>query len=715
MNIYSVIRLIIKQIKWLVILPMLAGCLMYLLTINQPQTYSTKATLFTAIASSSSLNDLGNNRVDFFATKAAYNNLITIINSRHVIEETSIRLLALHLMQNKPNPAIISETSYYGLQEILTAEIKELVDYDSYDRTYNKLAAHIKEDKNNFIYGLINFDHPHYSYKAISSIKTNQLSGSDIIELSYQSNDPAIAYHTLNILIEVFLKIYGDLKINQTNAVIGYFEKQLNKASNELNNAEDRLLKFNKTNQIINYYEQTKHISSQQEKIEIKLQDIMLEYEAAEAVLSKLESETQSRFNINLKNKEIIDLRESLIVVNKNLAELDIKNEASPNLKQKLVTDKTTYETRLKQKIDSLYIYERHSDGIAIETLLNDWLKNVIEFESAKARLLAIKVKNQEFKKLYNQYAPLGAILKRIEREIHVKEKAYLEILHHLGLARLKQQNEEMMANMKLLDEPYLPIEPEPNKRKVFIIVIAVFTFLLVLLGFFVFELLDRTIKTPKKFEQLSSIKVFGVLPLISSKTNIEWKILANKGTKVILESILNTKLSKDSSETIFIQIISHFNNEGKSHIAKNLYSALEKLGYEVGTIGVNDPEINSIEVSSLFFANNINYNQIKSDNKNIDIVIVEVPPLSSQDHILNPMLIKSSDLHFIVADASRTWSETDHFLLKNFREHTNISPIGILNKTNPENMEELVGEIPKSRSLFRKYIKQNIFKKYLR
>ena len=45
--------------------------------------------------------------------------------------------------------------------------------------------------------------------------------------------------------------------------------------------------------------------------------------------------------------------------------------------------------------------------------------------------------------------APLGATLKRIEREINVAEKEYLSLLHSLNLSKLRQQNIELSSNIK--------------------------------------------------------------------------------------------------------------------------------------------------------------------------------------------------------------------------------------------------------------------------
>ncbi|MBI9062281.1 MAG: hypothetical protein JEZ14_09845 [Marinilabiliaceae bacterium] len=725
MDTYRFIQVLIKQLKWLIALPLIAGIMMYVLTMNQTQEYSTHATIFTAIASGSSLNDLGNSRVDFFATKTAYNNLISIVNSRNVIEETALRLLALHLNRKEPEATILSKAAFEALQDQIPDTIKLLADPADIEQTYQNLAAYMHQDKNNYLYGLINFDHPHYSYKAISKVKTSQVGGSDIIEFRYQSDDAAVAYQTLKLLIDVFLNRYSKLKKNRTNEVIGYFERQLNASSRELNEAEDRLLKFNATNSIVNYYEQTKHISSQQEKIEIRLQEVLLEYKASEAILTKLETETHARFNINLKYKEIMDLRQKLIVTNRQLAEselVELVNPQSPVQNASLTDRKIELEIHLQNKLDSLYIYKRHSEGIAIEKLLNDWLENVVDYESAKARLVAMQAKSKEFKALYNQYAPLGATLKRIEREIDVKEKAYLEILHHLGLARLKQQNEEMMANMKLLDHPHLPIDPEPTKRKLLVIIISLFTFLFSLLGIFIFELMDKTIKTGQRYARLADINVAGAVPMVYANDSLDQNTLVTRGIKSCVEIIIKQRNGLEVSRPLVAQFLSHWQGEGKSEVMEQVYLLLIRHGFSVTKI-TSIPNINdstaktkdllrtAAEIRSPQTAASVNP-MGPSTKAPGEILLTEVPALSGQ--VINLMLISSASLHFLISDANRTWSSADTFLQSQLKEQINIVPIGILNKAKPANMEEMIGDIHKKRSFLRRFLKQQIVKRLL-
>jgi polysaccharide biosynthesis transport protein len=553
-----------------------------------------------------------------------------------------------------------------------------------------------------------------------SKIKTTQIGSSDIIEISYQSDDPGITYQTLNVLINTFLQEYSQLKKNQTNAVVAYFEAQLEKSSNQLNTVEDRLLLFNKSNNIINYYEQTKHVSSQQEKIEVTLQEVLMEFQAAGAVLEKLEKETKERFNINLKNKEVMDIRKGLIDVNQKIAALEIIQDDSistvPWKNKKLNDLKLKLENDLRDKINTLYSYKTNSEGVAMETLLNDWLKTVIDYESSKARLLAMQSKSKEFNEQYTKYAPLGATLKRIEREIDIKERAYLEILHHLGLAKLKQQNEEMMSNMKILDKPQLPIDSEPSKRKLYLIITGIVAFLFTLMGIVVFELLDKTIKTTNRFHLLSGLKPVAAYVYERKYQGMNLDLLKNSGSKPLVETIIQHK--NRCNEPLMVQFVSHQNEEGKTHIITSLKTELQHIGFKTAAIffsqhvtSLQEPDELSISLPAIY--KSTSYCNLLRDYENFstyDIILIEVPSLSNQ--LFNPSLLSTASLSFLVTDASRTWSSADQFLLENIKTQTNQNLLGLLNKVHPDDMEEITGEVPKNRSRIRTFIKQRIFKR---
>ena len=720
MTIYNFIKVLWRNSWYLIGLPIVMGIIVYLATNRLPVQYSTEATIFTGITSNSGIDNLGSNKVDFFATQNAYNNLISILKSRSVIEETSLRLFSTHLMLDSYDEKLISKESFDELQEVVPNDVKQLVVENDFERSFLNITAHIDQSNDNFVYGILNYDHPYYSTKALANIKVERIQNSDMIKIVYTNSDPGICFQTINLLTSVFIKRYNLLKKNQTGTAVAYFENQLRESSEKLKSSEDRLLNFNTQNDIINYYEQTKHISSQEEKIEIKLQEMSMQYRAAQAVLNKLEIETGKRFDINLQNVEILAIREKLIKLNDQLARTDLaQNDDNKEEILKLNNEKLLLEKQLSSKIDSLYTYKSNSQGIELEKILGDWLDAVKEFESARARHTAMKERKLEFEKMYQQYAPLGAKLKRIEREIYVNEEEYLEILHHLGLARLKQQNAEMMSDMKILDEPSFPINALPTKRKMYVIVASLFSLILFVLGLFLYELLDKRIKTPASLEKLTDKKV--ITAFSNHKTTAEGysNTTLDRSLKYLLESILIKKDEVQGNGPFVIQLFSNWNEEGKSFVAEQLLNRLLTDGKRCilinssSKLADNENIINSAQlpIEVLRYKNMLDENSPGRYDQ-LDYIIVENNAVS--EGLSYPALLKEAHLDFLVVDANRVWVKADDFYLDKLNNILAREIFTILNKANLDNMEEIMGDMPKKRSLARKFLKKKIVRRFI-
>ena len=72
-----------------------------------------------------------------------------------------------------------------------------------------------------------------------------QLNNSDIIDIGYSANDAGIAYNTLDILNEVFARQYQQIRFGETNNVIKFFEREVNRLYRILTNAENDLIEYN--------------------------------------------------------------------------------------------------------------------------------------------------------------------------------------------------------------------------------------------------------------------------------------------------------------------------------------------------------------------------------------------------------------------------------------------------------------------------------------
>ncbi len=725
MDLYRAFKLIIKYFWLLVTVPIIAGGLMFFATRTESREFTSKATIYTGLTSGYSIESQAGSKVDYFATSAAFDNMLNILKSKNVLEETGLRLFIQAMMLDEPNPRIISQASYAKLQKITPDEVKALIVKNNPEETYRRLMEYKKQSSDNFIYELLNLTHKHYSVEALSKVSAKRVQGSDLLEISFKSDDPGITYQTLIMIIDVFFKVHSGLKLAQTSTVVDYFEKQLENSWQRLVNEENKLLEFNKTNKIINYHEQTKYVASQKEQFELSVQKAQMEQGAALSVLDRLENEITNRHDVNLKTQRIGNLRNELLQINRLIEKSEIFNpgDISPEKKEELVKRKLDLENKIRFTVDSLFRLERNVDGVEREYILTQWFENVIQLESANARIEVLNNKRVEFDSLYMFFAPLGATINRIERAIDVLEREYLSILHNLGLAKLKQQNLELSSTMDILDKPFFPIVVQPSKRKLFVLIIAVFSAFFVLAGIFIIEFLDRRLKTVKKLEKTTGIPVAGAVLSGSKKSRVDIGRLSRRAITDLIGHTLYNIETQNAKPPYLIKIFSHWLNEGKTFVISKLKDEIKRLDFSVIVIQIRDEYTEETNIENAVLIEETEYHAISQPDdwrnfisglsmSTIDFIIIEVPALSS--FRLNSFLSKTSNLNYLLANASRTWSSADEHYIGKLRSVSDGHLFAILNNITVDNIEEFIGDIPKKRSPLRKLIKNRIVKRYL-
>ena len=730
-NLLFFLRLFYRHIALLIIVPGIMVALVFYLTKEQPKKYTSKTKIYTGIASGSSIEVLENQRFDFFATNTAFDNLINIIKARNTIENVGLELFTQHMLLDEPDSKIISPEKYHNLMEIVPDSIKKLVVKGDHQKTLAKFLKAKESGHTNFIYKLINLKHPDYSADNIlGKITVRRISNSDLLEIGYESEDPGICQNTLIILSNVFVRLYSEMKVNQSDAVVKYFNEQLVVSSNRLAEAEDELLEFNRSNNIINYYEQTKHIASQKEHFEMEFQTVQMRHESTKSISLVLESKMSSRQKLRVASEDVLESRNQISEINMQIAmkSLDLRMDSL----QSVIAGKELAELqllaiklndKLRQALDTLYWVDNDIDGLPTTSILEDWLKNIIEYEGTKAQLQVLNKKRLEFIELYEIFAPLGATMKRLERKIDVAEKEYLSLLHSLSLAKLKQQNIELTSNLKMIDIPYFPIMPEPSKRKILVAISGIMGFILVAFFILLLEFLDVNIKSVSRAEDKMGLEVAAIFPKIDSRNKkidqnyLKTKAIDNIVRHVVFSNEFKEKKLKGPALNIFI---STQKEEGKSFIcsllAKTLISldykvlflthselqAGEKLDYDTAVYPVTEKFYRIDEIEQL------NEELGKEKQAQYDYIFLEIPDLIS--HAYPVKLFKKAEHIYLVSRANRPWSEADKNVLKSFMEITKEPvPVVLLNGVEIIEMETFIGDLPRKRSIIRRFVKNII------
>lgn len=714
MNLIQLIKLFSSKAIYIIAIPVVVAALVFFATANLDPQFNASSTLFTGVTSNTGLT-VENVRVDNVATQNEYNNIMTMLKSPHYYEEVALSLFTQHLIQEKAQKEIFSEEAFEELKVNVPDEVRKLVVKNNFDATYENIKKYIVQDEANYVYRLLNYGHKYYSVQAVANLKAERLSNSDLVKLSFKSVDPGIAYNTVKFATAIFIRNYSGLKISMSSSAVAYFEKKLQEVQDRLDASEQKLLEYNIENDIINYYEQTEQVTTQQEKIEILLQEVKMLFEASVSVLEKIEKEVETRYNINLRNTEIMRVRQQLVNISTAVTSIEL-NEASnfkaqlPDLKRKQVE----LENQLRLKIDSLNIFENKSQGIETQRILSQWLDAVKNNQTYAAQYASMKDRQIEFMKQFKRFAPIGANIKRFEREIDVFEREYLSILHHLSLARQNEQNVNMRSTMKVSDEAKFPINAIMPPRKLYMIAAALFSLIFYLMAVLIIELLDKRIKKPSILNKYSGLPVLAGYSTPSNKKYPDNEKINQQADLFVFEKL--KQLSKQNKKPIVVQLCSTWDDAGKTAVANRIDEKLKLLGYESAIVNFNaenesEGSQTPTNATDTALVRLNSYDECVAQLAVVPDFLISIFPALS-DGISNPVLLEKADIVLLVYSANTSWADADVFILDKVKAHVaanlnSASIYGVLTNTFPDYLEEIYGEIPKKRSPLRKLMKK--------
>lgn len=689
------------RIRWWLILGTLAVTFgVYLATANLGKTYKVEATLYTGIVSGYSIE--GGSVTDWAATNNAIDNLINIIKAESTLKRVSYRLYARNMINgnlDKDTPYLTS----HSFREIYnrTKNSKDgqallaLIDKNSEEETVNNMLKYERPDADNFIYGLFYWYHWHYSYEALKNISVRRKGSSDLLEVTYLSGDPGIAYNTIEILMEEFIEEYRQIRYGEIDKVIEYFRQELARVGRELKLAEDSLTLYNIEKRVINYYDETKEIASINKEFELREQDILFAYNSSKAALEELEKQLYANIAHLKNNAQFISSLNKVSELTSKIAELESFLDNTSELEnQKIEGYKKQLESESEKmlKYQTQYVDNMHTkEGLAKTTIVEQWLEQILLFEKAKAELDIIQRSRQELNEKYAFFAPVGSTIKRKERQIDVTERSYLSIQKSYHDALMRRKNLEMTsATIKVLNHPAYPIHPEPSKRKQIVFMAALASFLFLLGIFFLIEMLDRTLRDRLRAERITNGSFIGAFPATASfkYKNYNDSYIA-MATQYLSNIALGFLKDKKENEPFIINFLSTESNDGKTYLSEKLENHWKNMGIEVTRISWDKD----------FDTNNKRYLLAESIEdiysiKDEDILIIEHPNI--KEHSVPNKLIKKATLNLIVVRADRAWKDSDRFLFEKLKEQTNNSSIYFyLNKTSLEATQTFIGMLP--------------------
>lgn len=724
------VRLFLRHGVLLILVPLTLAASVFFLTKNEPRTYISRTTVYTSLATGSSVDLSG---FTFNTVSTQFDNLMSIIKSNATLQKTGLSLFASHLLLDRPDPMVIDPKHYEEIMKTVPQEVKNLAVKGDFDQTLANLQQYFDASTTNFVYNLINNSTTYYNPSTIlSKLTVRRIQNSDNIELSYQSDDPGICRQTLLFLIQVYKEAYIVQKAGQSENAVAYFEAEVAKASERLKDAENELLEFNKANKIINYNEQSKFIAGRKEQFEMGYQEVLKQNSSSKAVIDMLEKKMTPGIKRSLASTQMLGLRKELSRVNQDLAAMQsLANEednSSANRAKFRSLNQKSFELKdqMRNVVDSLYDLTNGTTNVPERNIVTDWLSSIIDYEGTMAQIGTMDKLRSEFDVIYSQYAPMGAMMRRLERKIAIAEDEYLSLVKNLGLARLKQQSVEVSSANTILDPPRYPLQPQPGKQKILILAAAVIGLLVTMLIILALDLLDNTLRNAAKAAGAIGLDVESIFPVIRKRRQkvdigyLERKSIEAISRKLILQSLT----SKGEKGPVISIAFSTLENEGKSFLLQRVAAHLSGIGYRVLLLyPQSSPMTESAGYDMTHYAISKDFYLIRGlrgldtpdftpDWENYHFIFVEFPGILNSSFPVN--LFKTADHCFLVCRANRSWSKADANILADVLAVTDpVKPKVLLNGVALEEMESLVGELPRKRSKLRIAVKKILTRQF--
>lgn len=734
MNLVQFIRLFLRHATWIILIAVSLAVFVFNATKDEKRTYSTEGLVNTGLVSGYNIESQGGGKTDYFYTSAELDNILNLISAYETNEELGTHLLAEVMMHENPPGNVILPANLQELRLDIGGNLWDSLSViGDHEKTMENLTAYREEKgEKNPIQEILYSKHPIFGIETLTGVKVVREGKSDMIRLSYTTVDPGICQRTLIVLIDIFRRKHRAIKESQTANVLDYFEAATNASAKRLRESEERMKRFQEESRIINYYEQTRFIANKREDLFESYLNQVMNLVAADSAIKTVERQLNQRNILGLVNQDLMRKRDSLSSVVSKIAQLDLL-DGDTILAKPYVDSLRNIAQGLRNQIvsrtDTIQRIQRTPRGTEIEMLLNTWLENLLKMEDAAARLQVIEKRKEEFEEIYDAFAPLGSTLKRLEREINVAEREYLENLHSLNMARLHKQNMLMATNLKVVDVPFFPTAPDPSSRMMLVIVAFLAGFILPVAVVIAMEYFDKTLKKPGWAARMTELEIIGILPRLGQKKRyrrrVKEEFLEERPIGLLLQHLKIELSRRNAKKPVRILILSTRDSEGKTMVGYLLSKYLRSFRAHVAFLTPEDghDEANFPELIGAQIGHEHTFRYYLEDDlfemeteesllrervselPDTDYFITELPGLLSHPYPVE--IVRKADLILLTARANRTWIDADKHTMERISSIAKAPVRLILNGVDVEYLEESMGDLPKKRTLVRRYMKR--------
>ncbi|HEY9608571.1 GumC family protein [Allocoleopsis sp.] len=440
----------------------------------------------------------------------------------------------------------------------------------------------------------------------VGGLKVKPVTGTDLLQITYQDADPKVAAAVVNKIMDVY--IANNVLNNQAKAKAArlFISKQLPSLETTVRQADAALRQFKEENQVV-------ALSEEASTAVQAISAINGQISQTQAQLANITAQSESvRNQLGLNQEEAVAVA-SLSQspgVKEVLTELQkVQTQLAGERRRFLDTAPPIVSLKRKEAELSALLQERvyqvlgSQQNVPIKNLQLGDLKqgltvNFVQLEGQRSglanQLTVLYNIKENYKNRAKSLPKLEQTQRELQRRVEASQTTYETLLNKLQEAQVAEN--QTVGNARIIETALIPEKNAGPGKKKYLIAGGIVGIMLAIATAFLLDLIDRSVKSVKEAKELFGYTLLGVIPALSkSAKSVHIGNLDRTVPNVFARDFpyspineayqmlqANLKFLSSDKEIKAIVVTSSVPKEGKSEVSANLAVAMSQVGRRV-------------------------------------------------------------------------------------------------------------------------------------
>jgi polysaccharide biosynthesis transport protein len=567
----------------------------------------------------------------------------------------------------------------------------------------------------------------------VNGFKIKEVSGADVLKVTYTDRDPKRAAAILNQLMKEYIQ--SNVAENRTEAAAAheFIAQELPKTEAVVHQADEALRAFKERSGIANLESEERLVSAGLGEIEGQITRTRTELSEASSrygsLQSKLGMSSQQALTAGSLS-EATGVQQSLQQLQLLQSQLELErtrlqddHPTIVNLSEKEAALKQLLSQRIGQAVGNQPVSSQSlSLGELKRSLVKDYIGSELSQSSLAERMNTLGAARTAYRSRLNLLPRLEQEQRELQRRLEVAQSTYATLLKKLQEVQLTER--QTVGTARLIESATVPTEPAASTKNLFWILGGLMGTALGLSTVLLLEARDPSLKTIKDVRNLFGYAWLGTIPFFGKPSAARASLSPQTRREVpqlpvrdMSRSVVSAAYRMLQANLRFISldgqiksvvISSAVPQEGKSTIAANLAVAMAQLGRRTLLIDADlyHPSQHQIwqlpngeGLSNLVVAQAAAHDVIHRVMDNLDVLpsgLLPPNPLALLDSQRMANLVKtlSADYDFVVIDSSPLLVEAAALSLGKLADGlVLVARPGVLDSHSAKIAKELLGQ----------------------